>query len=66
MDKFILQVPKPKVSGITGVIRVSPSCYQSLWDAKARTGIPIGVIAEKCVAFALERLEVEGVQTDAG
>lgn len=56
-DQFVIIVTKPEIKD-KGVIRVSPACYKMLAEAKQRTGLPVGALAEKCVTFALDRLEV--------
>ena len=42
-----------------GVIRVPPSTYDRLMLLSKETGVSICRIVDQCVAFSLERLEVD-------
>ncbi len=55
-DRFTLAYPKPEQCNREGVIRISPRCYSRILGVRARTGLPIGNIAEQCVNFALDRM----------
>ena len=64
-DTFMLIYPRPECGG-SGVLRVRPKCYARLVDLKRQTRLPIGVIVEQCVDFALDRLQlVEEGEPDA-
>lgn len=56
MAPFRLQHPKidPRKAS---VIRLKPSYYQILVALKAKTGIPLGTIAEQCIDYALDNME---------
>ena len=56
-DPFIIRVPNPDPSG-RRVIKTSARCYNKLEEIKRRTGIALGPLVEKCVDFALDRLEI--------
>ena len=62
-DKFVLIVPKSSAASDRCVIRMSAACYNRLTAAKQKTGLAIGKIAEDCVNFALDRLEI--IEEDA-
>lgn len=58
MDKFTLKLPYPDdYSNKQPVIRLKPTCYQTLSVLKARTGLPLGNIVERCIDYALEHME---------
>lgn len=65
-DAFVIVLPRPEPSFESRVIRIPAEGYLRVLDVKQRTGLSVGEIVERCVSFALDRLEIrrEG-DTDA-
>lgn len=58
MDGFTLKLPCPDgYSNKRLVTRLRPTYYQTLSVLRTRTGLPLGNIVERCVDYALERVE---------
>lgn len=66
MDKFVLIAEGSKDSQRKSVVKLTPDCYEKVYDLKCKTGISMRKILEQCVDFALEHLDdspyVEEVQ----
>ena len=56
-DTFVIVLPRAEPSIESRVIRIPAESYLRILDVKQRTGLPVGEIAERCINFALDRLE---------
>lgn len=63
-DPFILTTARMSQKE-GGIIRISPEHYSKLLKVRCKTGLSIGAIAEKCIDFAMERLEIVEEDEDA-
>lgn len=57
-DKFVLIVPKSTSADGWCVVKIPADCYNKLLSVKQKTGVALGSLTERCVNFALERLEI--------
>lgn len=63
-DKFVLHaIRPPKAADKTTILmRVSGRTYDRIMDLKLRTGLSCHLLIDKALDFALERLEIKGVE----
>lgn len=57
MDKFVLITKGVKDCNNKSIIRLTPSCYEKVFNLKLKTGLSMRAILEQCVDFALDHLD---------
>ena len=66
MEKFVLIGRGTRDSKNRSLTRLTPSCYEKVYDLRCATGISMGQIVEQCVDFALEHMDCQPYGIDCG
>lgn len=68
MEKFVLIGRGTRDCNNRSMTRLTPSCYEKVYELRCATGLSMGRIVEQCVDFALEHLDCRpyGLDCDRG
>lgn len=66
MEKFVLIGRGTRDCNNRSMTRLTPSCYEKVYELRCATGLTMGQIVEQCVDFALAHLDCRPYGIDCG